>query len=286
MDGALFQSSAPAAFVALMYHNVIADDKSCSDLSPSATSYFVDQAAFAEQLARIADCGASCMDLDALRRFYHSDRPAVSAASGGPHILLTFDDGWRDGVEIGGPVLERYRAQAILFVTTEFLGRPYFLTAGEVSRIDPKLFRIGSHACTHRMLSLLGEDEIRAELSDSRKMLEDITGYEVNTLSIPSGAVDGRVRRIALECGYKFLFDSEVKVNRRGDNPMAIGRVAVMRHTGLDAFSRYIEQRIGPERFRRAILQAPKRLMGLRRYERMRRRLLGEKPTQQVTHTS
>jgi peptidoglycan/xylan/chitin deacetylase (PgdA/CDA1 family) len=268
-----------------MYHNVTADDARCSDLSPSATSYFVTRSAFNAQLARIADGGATCMDYESLELFYEPGRPAVTG-DGRPHVLLTFDDGWRGGVEIGGPLLEQYRARAMLFITTEFLGRPYFLTRGELARIDHRRFRVGSHGCTHRMLSLLGESEIRAELSDSRKLLEDAIGYPVDTLSIPSGAVDARVRRIAVECGYRFLFNSEVSVNRRGDDRMAIARVAIMRNTRPEDVDRYVRQRIGRERLRRAILQAPKRMMGLPRYERVRRLLLGEKPSQHVTHSS
>ena len=41
-----------------------------------------------------------------------------------------------------------------------------------------------------------------------------------------------------------------------------------------------------PERYRRLVLSLPKRLLGLPRYERLRRKLLGESPTQLVTHPS
>ena len=291
-DTTALQSTLPAgqalaetfdSFVALMYHNVSTDDASHAHLSPSATSYFVNRASFNEQLTRIVDCGASFMDCEALRQFYQPGRPA-RVGDRRPHVLLTFDDGWRGGVEIGGPALERHGARAILFVTTEFLGRPHFLTRGELSHVDRRLFHVGSHGCTHRMLSLLSEHEIRAELADSKKLLEDVTGHEVDTLSIPSGAVDGRVRSVAAECGYTLLFDSEVRVNRRGGDPMAIGRIAIMRNTRPDDVDRYVRQRISRERLRRAILQAPKRMLGLPRYERVRRRLLGETRSQVVTH--
>jgi peptidoglycan/xylan/chitin deacetylase (PgdA/CDA1 family) len=136
------------------------------------------------------------------------------------------------------------------------------------------------------MLSLLPEDEIRSELSDSKKFLEDALGYEVDTISVPSGAVDRRVRRVAAECGYRFVFDSEVRVNRRGDSPLAIARIAIMHDTGLGAIDRYVQHQLARERVRRALLQAPKRLLGLKRYERLRRTLLGEKRGQKVTHQS
>lgn len=272
------------AFVALMYHNVVADRRSYADLSPSATSYFVSRSAFENQLREVAACGGGCMSWHDLKAFY--DGAAGAKPSPRYPVLLTFDDGWKDAIEQGGPVLEQNRAQAIVFVTTDFIGRQHFLSPGDVSKLDPARFRVGSHARTHRMLSLLSEVEIRSELSDSKKLLEDLVGCEVDALSIPSGAVDRRVRRIATECGYRFAFDSEVRVNRRGDEPIAIARVPIMHNTPTATFQRYVCQRVGPERMRRAVLSAPKRLLGLRRYEKLRRRLLGETSEQQATHVS
>jgi peptidoglycan/xylan/chitin deacetylase (PgdA/CDA1 family) len=279
-------ATTPQSFVALMYHNVAPDGETYPDLSPSATSYFVSRAAFEQQLKRITAAGASFMTADALAPFYSADRPAHPHPGAGRHVLLTFDDGWADGVHVGGPVLQAAGAQALLFITTDFLGKPRFLTRPDLARLDPGTFRVGSHARSHRMLSLLPEDEIRSELSDSKKFLEDALGHEVETISIPSGAVDRRVRRIAAECGYRFVFDSEVHVNRRGDSPLAIARVAIMHDTGPGAIDRYVNYRVTRERVRRAVLQGPKRLLGLKRYERLRRTLLGEKRDQKVTHQS
>jgi hypothetical protein len=66
-------------------------------------------------------------------------------------------------------------------------------------------------------------------------------------------------------------------VNRRGDSPLAIGRVAVTRATTPGAFERYVRQRVARERFRRVALQVPKRFLGLHRYDVVRRRLIGER---------
>jgi peptidoglycan/xylan/chitin deacetylase (PgdA/CDA1 family) len=275
----------PNAFVTLMYHNVTPDGACFPDLSPSATSYFVSRTQFEGQIAQSAAAGARCMDVTALRRFYQSSG-GTPCPPGRHCVLLTFDDGWRDGVDVGGPILKCHGCRALLFVTTDFLGKPHFLPRGALARLDPTVFHVGSHARTHRMLSQLGDAEIRAELSDSKKDLEDAVGYAVDTLSIPSGAVDARVRRIAAECGYAYVFDSEVRVNRRGDSPLAIARVAVMGCTTPDAVERYVRQRVARERLRRVALQAPKRLLGLKRYERLRRWLLVERRGQRVTHQS
>ena len=279
------QSHADGAFMALMYHNICADERCYAGLSPSITSYFVDQATFAEQLRLMGP--SRCMAWDSLRLFYAAGAGAIhSAPPSRRPVLLTFDDGWRDAIDIGGPLLEQHGCEAVLFVTTGFLDRRAFLSRRDLSRLSPRLFHVGSHGSTHRMLSLLSESEVRAELSDSRKLLQDLCGREIDALSIPSGAVDRRVRRIAYECGYRFVFDSGVRINRRGGSPLKIGRIPVMRTTSIPVFRRYVNQRIGPERVRRALLHLPKRLIGLRHYERLRRHLLGEKPGQHLTHTS
>ena len=273
------------SFVALMYHNVVADGQSHPELSPSATSYFVSRSAFSRQLTELLNPrGAVPMSLDSLAAFYAKDFNAPAAGQRG--ALITFDDGWAGTVDIGGPLLEQHGLESFLFVTTDFIDKPLFLPAGDISRLPRRVFRIGSHARSHRMLSLLSEPEIRSELTESKKRLEDLTGYEVDAISIPSGAVDLRVRRIAGESGYRFLFDSEVRINSRREASLSIGRVGVMRDTDLATFRRYADQKIGKERVRRAVLQAPKRLLGLRRYEAIRRRLLGEKGGQRVTHKS
>jgi hypothetical protein len=59
-----------------------------------------------------------------------------------------------------------------------------------------------------------------------------------------------------------------------------------MHDTPLPAVCRYARGQLGRERARRAVLQFPKRVLGLKRYERLRRRLLRERQGQKVTHES
>jgi peptidoglycan/xylan/chitin deacetylase (PgdA/CDA1 family) len=186
-------------------------------------------------------------------------------------VLLTFDDGWSAAIDEAGPLLEHHGWQATVFVTIDLLDRPHFLGRAALARLNPRVFRIGSHAMTHRMLSLLCEKEIKAELGDSKKQLEDLAGYEIDMLSIPNGAVDQRVRDVAAECGYRFVFDSHVAVERRGFNPLSIGRVAIKQNTPIEAFTRFLATGLARERMLRGLLGVPKNVLGLRRYEMLRK---------------
>src|SRR5262249_53169306 len=137
-------------FVCLMYHNVVRDPAAYARLSPSVTTYFVGEADFAAQLDAVLAAGGWFLAPGELGEIYAGRPP-----TGGPGapVVLTFDDGWRDSVEVAGPVLGRRGGQALLFVTTDFVGRPDFLDRRGLAALDPAQFTVGSHGTTHRMLS-------------------------------------------------------------------------------------------------------------------------------------
>jgi len=191
-------------------------------------------------------------------------------------IGITFDDGWLWALDRGAAELAARSMPATFFITTGFLGRPFFATAANLKGLDPTLFTIGSHGSTHRMLSSLPPSDIRSELMDSKAVLEDITGRLVTALSIPGGAVDHRVVAIAAEVGYQAIFDSSIAVNPTAGGPHSIGRIGIDRLTSPERFTRWLRFDLRRERLRKAALSLPKRMLGMKAYSWTRRLLLGE----------
>jgi peptidoglycan/xylan/chitin deacetylase (PgdA/CDA1 family) len=108
-------------------------------------------------------------------------------------------------------VLERFRFKSTVFPVAGYIGKtsswdvlPEFphLAAAEIRDISRLGHEIGSHGLTHSNLAWLGTDDLRAELLDSKKILEDITGKEVSSLSFPFGSWNPRVWACAQEAGY------------------------------------------------------------------------------------
>jgi peptidoglycan/xylan/chitin deacetylase (PgdA/CDA1 family) len=285
------------SFLSLMYHNVCPagwDSRpESARLSPSITRYFTDDRMFAEHL-RTLGRHAACLTHSDLALFFSDARDlagsAVRRAAGPappgeaspamrvPRVQITFDDGWRDSVELGGPLLEAHGWQALLFVTTDFLGHPQFVTRTHLQGLPPHVFRVGSHAQTHRFLNELPHDQVRCELATSKAVLENVTGREVDAVSVPNGAVDERVRQIAADVGYRFVFTSDVHVNTRPTGRLNIGRFAVRRTTTADEIARVVGAGFAAETLRRRLLAIPKRLLGPRAYRRLRGLLLGANP--------
>ena len=270
-------SRQPDNFISLMYHNVHADDARFGDLSSSITSYFVNVSTFASQMDELIRLGGTCLSAVQWTALYSTGSLPVSSAN---PVLLSFDDGWRGVIDLAVPILQSRHGCGILFVTTDFIGRPRFISRRDLLHFPHDVLQLGSHARTHRMLNQLSDAEITAELIDSKHALEDLSGRPVDCLSIPGGALDHRVRHIAAETGYRFLFTSEVHINTPRRGPFSIGRVPIRATTPLDAFRRYVTRRILREQMRRWILQVPKRALGRSGYERLRRRLVHEAPGQ------
>jgi peptidoglycan/xylan/chitin deacetylase (PgdA/CDA1 family) len=62
----------------------------------------------------------------------------------------------------------------------------------------------GSHTVTHPNLSQCSPEQIRKELVESKQVIERMTGREIISIAYPYGAVNGTIKSIAAETGYKF----------------------------------------------------------------------------------
>ena len=77
---------------------------------------------------------------------------------------------------------------------------------GLVREIQSRGHEIASHGYSHNLCYDCGYDELRRDLSDSRKMLEDILGAPVSGYRAPSFSIKNNILKIIEECGY--LYDS------------------------------------------------------------------------------
>jgi len=267
----------PDRFVALLYHDVHPGTTfDYGRLGRSATMYHVSERAFRSHLDLIERAGHPCLDDSDVRACLAGGAGGGTRTGAGPGVVFCFDDGWRGAVTCAAPALAERGLAAFFFITTGFLGRQFFAGRNEVRALDPSLFTVGSHGVTHRMLSSLPPDDIVAELSDSRRSLEDLLGRRVSCLSIPGGAVDRRVLETAAAAGYDYIFTSNLGVNPAPSGRCGIARVGVRQSTDPDTLRRWLAGDFTRERARAALLGVPKRLLGARTYSRLRRVLLGE----------
>jgi len=161
---------------------------------------------FEKQIAWLAEAGYHALSLsEYLQHHYSADEK---------RLAITFDDGYRSLMQYALPILSRYNFRATVFIIAGYVGRPnlwdvkFFLPHfqhldwNELRALMAAGWEIGSHSLNHDYLPSLANDELRHDLSASRKILEDNLQTPVAHLSLPFGRGNERVYRAAHDAGY------------------------------------------------------------------------------------
>ena len=119
-------------------------------------------------------------------------------------VAITFDDGYQDNLTVALPLLEKYQLPMTLFVTAGFVGRDGYLSESELREISlHPLITIGAHGLWHRHFDRLTYDDARFELIESRRLLAEITGENIDLLAWPFGECNPELEQLSADCGYR-----------------------------------------------------------------------------------
>jgi len=103
---------------------------------------------------------------------------------------LTFDDGYLSHYNIA-KLLYKEGVRATFFVITHlrsFEGKPLLTIAPElIQEMHEMGHEIGSHGCTHRILTSLSEFELEQELLQSKQYLGRLIGSDIRGFAYPGG---------------------------------------------------------------------------------------------------
>jgi peptidoglycan/xylan/chitin deacetylase (PgdA/CDA1 family) len=192
---------------------------------------------FEQQLADLVGRGYSGMTFSA----------ALTAPVSERVLAVTFDDAHRSILKLAAPAMARLGVPGTVFVPTGYAGteRPMAwdgydvwlgteheaelrcLGWGELKGLVDQGWEVGSHTHSHPRLPELGDAEIAAELTESRRECEAHLGVPCRSIAYPYGAYDDRVMRLALEAGYSY--GASVPRHAAIPLPMAWPRVGVYR---------------------------------------------------------
>lgn len=150
-------------------------------------------------------------------------------------IVLTFDDGYENVVSKAFPILDRYGFNATVFVCTDLAGK-----SNKWNRKDSQIRRhasfdelkilfdngweIGSHGVDHQNLCKLTENEIISQLSNSKKVLEELFG-KVISFAYPYGEFSDFIKKLVKEY-YDFAFSVS-----KGGNHLPLDNYQIRRYS-------------------------------------------------------
>ena len=261
----LRRESGKPQVVCLMYHR-LATAEVFDALSGTERVYTLPVEQFESQLQYLSDNGFRFLAPDELVAYVRGELVLT-----GPAVLLTFDDGCVSVYEKGVPLLEKFDATALMFVTID----PTSYVFGEGQRADRRMtddeirdaqsrgLLIGSHSMTHRPLRSLEDSELRHELVESKRVLENILGSPVNDLALPGNWGDARVMNTAASAGYRAVWRSTAGRTRVGDSLFGLPRVNIDGEMTLQQFAATLTPLgLAQRRFVFQLKSLPARLLG------------------------
>lgn len=206
----------------------------------------------------------------------------TGTSESGDSIVLTFDDGWQGTFDIALPLLAERGWKGTVFVTRNFLGRKGFASGSTLREAAAAGMEIGVHGVTHRMLSGCSHAEIVEEFRACREYLECLLGQAVGHASVPGGDATPAVVACAREAGMQSLATSQPGVNSARTSPFHLRRVAIKDSTTAADILRFSRLDVGRERARYALLRAPRAILGMKRYSKLRRVLMRTRQRDEV----
>jgi len=121
-------------------------------------------------------------------------------------VCITFDDGYVNNYIYAYPVLKKLNIPATIFVVSDFVGKPGYLSAEQIREMSDNGIDIGSHTKVHFWLGKKRKNEIKREkkeIVESKATLENIIGKEVKFFSYPGGGFRTMTRQMVIGAGYK-----------------------------------------------------------------------------------
>jgi peptidoglycan/xylan/chitin deacetylase (PgdA/CDA1 family) len=184
------EMSARASDAAGVHDRLVLGYHAVSDVSTSRQ--VVSQAALREQVSELLGRGYVASTFN----------DAVTGRRAARTLALTFDDGERNVLEHGFPVLRELGVPATVFVPAGTVGSPGVLGWDELALLADEGWEIGSHGVSHARLTALDDEALEAELVDSRRAIKTRLGMACRSIAYPYGDADDRVRTAAARAGY------------------------------------------------------------------------------------
>ena len=212
----------------LMYHQLARRPDS------GFRGYSLTPKAFERQMRWLATAGYRTITLDDLLAHRNGRGPVPSKP-----VIITFDDGFLGPVEWAVPLLRSLGFTATFFVVAGLVGESSRWLQAEMGvdfplmgwaalrRLRDDGFQVGSHTMSHPRLAELEEAECRAELVESKRLIEDRLDVEVRHLAYPYGSFDADVVQMAADAGYASACTVRAGLSEAGEANHMLSRVWV-----------------------------------------------------------
>lgn len=175
----------------------------------AARPYIVSPGAFAEQMRALDRAGYTTVTGEALVAHV-----ACGVRLPAKPVLLTFDDASAGQYTRAIPVLRRHHFVATFFAMTVVLGKPGWLSRGQVRALDRSGMTIAAHTWDHTAVQKYSGLEWLKQLDEPKAELAKIVGHPIRLFAYPFGEWDRRALLQLRRAGFTAAFQLAGRLDR------------------------------------------------------------------------
>jgi peptidoglycan/xylan/chitin deacetylase (PgdA/CDA1 family) len=206
----------------LLYHH-IADNE-------TGNRYYISPKTFEQQMLKLKELGYQTITASQL---------AEVILHGGTlpprPVVITFDDGDLDVIENAYPILKELGFVATMYVVSNYMDQPNFLSSSQLRELAEAGWEIGSHSSNHLDLTL-NYGLFYQEMNLSRQDIEKKVGVRIRTFAYPYGKVDQKVMAKLSEYGYQAGMGLGTSVNHSLYTIFYLSRQEVQSTYSMESF--------------------------------------------------
>lgn len=214
-----------------MYHTLESPDQPCGLTKADELLYILSVAVFRQQMKLLFDEGFSTVFIEDLIATEQWPEKAV---------ILTFDDGHLSNFTLALPILEEFGFKGVFFITSDWVGKPGYMSEDQVKELSRRKMSIGAHGRSHSFLNGLNSSEVFDELQIPHKFLSRIIGNSITAFSLPGGRKHEVLESMAGVLGYKTIYTSLPGFFKSSTNLFMIPRIPLKCYIGLKEFRKMI----------------------------------------------
>jgi peptidoglycan/xylan/chitin deacetylase (PgdA/CDA1 family) len=152
--------------------------------------------------------------------------------------VITFDDGYVSFYNRAWPILKEYGFPATVYVITNFVVIPNYMSWDQITSVQKAGIEIGSHTLSHPSLITLDPNQMAKEIRGSKEILESTLGVPIQSFCYPGGDYNQQVVQIVKEAGYTSAVTIIPRLAAASDNQYLLPRIRVPGWASLSVFAK------------------------------------------------